>query len=45
MRETKLTLKYTAQFKKDDKLALKRGLNIELLESVVAVLAMGDGLP
>lgn len=45
MRETKLTLKYTAQFKKDYKLALKRGLNIQLLESVIAVLAMGDGLP
>ena len=41
MRETKYTVKTTAQFKKDFKLAMKRGLRIELLEDAIAVLAMG----
>lgn len=45
MRETKYTVKTTAQFKKDFKLAMKRGLRIELLEDVIAVLAMGGTLP
>ena len=45
MRETKYTVKFTAQFKRDYKLALKRGLNITLLENIVAVLAMGESLP
>lgn len=45
MRETKLTVKPTTQFKKDYKLAMKRGLKISLLEDVVALLAMGEALP
>ncbi len=45
MRETKYTVKTTAQFKKDFKLAMKRGLRIELLEDAIAVLAMGGTLP
>ncbi len=36
---------WTTQFKKDYKLALKRHLNVELLENVIAVLAMGKALP
>ena len=36
MRKTKYTVKPTTQFKKDFKLAMKRGLKIELLEEVIA---------
>ena len=45
MRKTKYTVKYTTGFKKDYKRAIKRGLKIELLEQVVALLAMGEPLP
>lgn len=45
MSETKFTVKPTSQFKKDYKLAKKRGLKIELLKDVVAKLAMGEALP
>ena len=45
MRKTKYTVKSTTQFKKDFKLAMKRGLKIELLEEVIAALAMGKTLP
>lgn len=45
MRETKYTVKYTTSFKKDYKRAIKRGLKIELLEQIVALLAMGEPLP
>ena len=45
MRKTKYTVKPTTQFKKDFKLAMKRGLKIELLETVIAALAMGETLP
>lgn len=45
MRETKYTVKPTAQFKKDYKLAIKRNLEIELLEEVVYKLAMNNPLP
>ncbi|MCC6093531.1 MAG: type II toxin-antitoxin system YafQ family toxin [Eubacterium sp.] len=45
MRKTKYTVKHTTQFKKDFKLAMKRGLKIELLEEVIATLAMGESLP
>ncbi|MGN8632223.1 type II toxin-antitoxin system YafQ family toxin [Blautia sp. HCP3S3_G3] len=45
MRKTKYTVKPTTQFKKDYKLALKRGLKIKLLEDVVSALAMGEPLP
>lgn len=45
MRKTKYTVKTTSQFKKDFKLAMKRGLNIDLLEIVIATLALGKPLP
>ena len=45
MRQTKYTVKVTTQFKKDYKLAIKRGLKIALLEDIVAVLAAGGTLP
>lgn len=45
MRSTKYTVKPTTQFKKDYKLAIKRGLDIGLLEDVIARLAMGLSLP
>ncbi len=44
MSKIKLTIKYTNQFKKDYKLAVKRGLKIELLEKIIATLAMGQKL-
>ena len=44
MRKTKYIVKPTAQFKKDYKLALKRHLDVTLLEDVVAALAMGEPL-
>ena len=45
MRKTKLTVKPITAFKKDYKLAIKRGLQIELLETVIETLAMGNALP
>ena len=45
MKKTKLTVKFTTQFRKDYKLAMKRGLIIALLEEVVERLAMGEPLP
>jgi mRNA interferase YafQ len=45
MRSSKYTVKPTSQFKKDYKLAMKRGLDISLLEDVVAKLALGESLP
>lgn len=45
MRKAKYIIKSTTQFKKDYKLALKRGLKIKLLEDAIAALAMGDPLP
>lgn len=45
MKKTKYTVKHTNQFKKDFKLAMKRGLKIGLLEAVITALAMGDELP
>lgn len=45
MRKTKYIVKVTTQFRKDYKMALKRNLNIRLLEEVVAVLSMGNPLP
>lgn len=44
MRKTKYIVKVTTQFKKDYKLATKRGLKMELLEEVVASLATGETL-
>lgn len=45
MRKTKHIVKPTTQFKKDFKLAMKRSMKIELLEEVIAMLAMGETLP
>lgn len=45
MKNTKYTVKTTTQFKKDYKLAMKRGLDIGLLEDVITALAMGLSLP
>jgi mRNA interferase YafQ len=45
MRKTKLSVVTTAAFRKDYKLAIKRRLKIDLLEAVVATLAMGETLP
>ena len=42
---TKFTVKYTTQFKKDYKLAIKRGMKIELLDAVITDLANGVPLP
>ncbi len=38
---TKYTVKFTAQFKKDYKLAMKRGMKLTLLEAVITDLANG----
>ena len=45
MKNAKYTVKPTTQFKKDYKLAMRRGLDIHLLEGVIADLAMGIPLP
>lgn len=45
MTKTKYIVKTTTQFKKDYKLAIKRGLKIGLLKDIVATLAMGKTLP
>ena len=42
---TKYTVKSTTQFKKDYKLAIKRGMKIALLDSVITDLANGIPLP
>lgn len=36
---------WTTQFKKDYKLALKRHLNIELLDNIIRALSQGEALP
>lgn len=36
---------WTAQFKKDYKLAMKRHLNIELLDEIIRILSRGESLP
>lgn len=45
MSQTKYVVKFTTQFRKDYKLAIKRGLKIELLEQVIMLLAAGEPLP
>ena len=45
MSQTKYVVKFTTQFRKDYKLAMKRGLKIELLERVIILLAEGKALP
>ena len=44
MNQTKYAVKYTTQFKKDFKLAAKRGLKTKLLEDVITALAAGESL-
>ncbi|MDD4239071.1 MAG: type II toxin-antitoxin system YafQ family toxin [Desulfotomaculaceae bacterium] len=41
----KYAVKYTAKFKRDYKLAIKRGYPIKLLEKTVSMLANGTALP
>ena len=41
----KYVLKYTTQLKKDYKLAMRRGLNIQLLDNAIRILASGEALP
>lgn len=41
---TKYEIKNTTQFKKDYKLAKRRGLNLELLKEIVTKLANGESL-
>ncbi len=36
---------WTTQFKKDYKLAIKRGLNMELLDTIIRALSRGEALP
>ena len=45
MRSTKYIVKVTNKFKKDYKLAMKRGRPMNLLDDVVAILANGGVLP
>mgnify|MGYP000646478506 CR=1 FL=1 len=45
MKKTKYTVKTTSQFKRDYKHAIKRHLEISLLEDVIAHLALGEPLP
>lgn len=45
MRKVTYTVKVTTKFKRDYKLAIKHGRNIQLLEDVVAALAQGIALP
>ena len=40
-----LQVSFTGQFKKDYKLCKKRGCNMELLQSVINVLAIPEALP
>lgn len=40
-----LRVAWTSRFKKDYKLAVKRGLNIELLDNIIRMLAAGQSLP
>lgn len=41
---TKYEIKFTTQFKKDYKAAVKRGLEIKLLEEVISKLSNGESL-
>ena len=45
MKETKLTVKLTTIFKKDYKMAMKRGRKLELIDKVITTLALGENLP
>lgn len=41
----KLDIVWTNQFKKEYKLAMKRGMNIELLDDIIRALSRGEALP
>ena len=41
----KYSVKATTQFKRDYKRAMKRGMNMELLNHVISALALGETLP
>lgn len=41
----KYTVKYTSQFKKDYKLAKRRGKKMELLNKTIELLSNGEDLP
>ena len=43
--KTKYIVKQTNQFKKDYKLAMKRGLPVKLLNEIITKLALGEPLP
>lgn len=45
MNKAKYTVKLTRRFKMDYKLAMKRAMRIELLDSIVEKLATGEKLP
>ena len=45
MSDTLYEVKQTAQFKKDYRLAKKRGQNLQLLQNIVLLLADGQTLP
>jgi mRNA interferase YafQ len=45
MNETRYEVKQTAKFKRDYRLAKKRGANIDLLREIVLMLANGQTLP
>ena len=45
MKKIKYIVKFTTQFKKDYKLAMKRGLKMNFLEDIVEKLSMGEVLP
>ena len=45
MRETKYIVKTTSQFRKDYRLAKKRGLPVSLLDEVIALLSTEETLP
>ncbi len=42
---TKYTVKTTTQFKKDYKLAMRRGLNMKLIDDIIIQLSQGKSLP
>ena len=44
MSQTKYVVKFTTQFRKDYKLAIKRGLKIELLEQIVCYILRFNGV-
>lgn len=41
----KFDIAWTSQFKKDYKLAMKRGQSIDLLDNIIRLLAKGEPLP